>query len=406
MIKRAIISGLHSTGVNVADLRTLPAPVGKHHLKTHGFDAAFHVGAATHDPEAVQIRLFERPGIALSVSLQKEIEKHFTRQELRRVPFSDVGQISYPARARETYATDLLGSLDVEAIRSRGFRIVVDYGYSAASWVLPLLLGPLGVEAVTAHAFESDSGHLPARLREMIEGATRLVPAVNAHFGAVFDRSAERIYLLDETGREILPEQALLLYLRLIASNGHQGKVAVPINTTSQIEHMVENRLDVVRTPASLPELTRVSAEEGVVFAGAVGGGYAFPDFLPAYDAMTSLCKLLELLATQEPRSLSELTRELPRPTLIHRQVPCPWALKGTVMRVLNEHFADANVDLRDGIKVFDERGWVQVLPDPDEPIVHLYAEGDTTDVSEELELEIQDLVNDLIAGDEIVAHR
>ena len=42
-------------------------------------------------------------------------------------------------------------------------------------------------------------------------------------------------------------------------------------------------------------------------------------------------------------------------------------------MRLLNERFADANVDLRDGLKVFDDRGWVQVLPDPDEPLVHLY---------------------------------
>ena len=102
MIKRAIISGLHSTGVQVADLRTLPAPVGKHQLKTQGYDAAFHVGAASHDPEAVQIRLFEPPGIALSAAFQKEIEKHFTRQELRRVPFADVGGDHLPGpRARD-----------------------------------------------------------------------------------------------------------------------------------------------------------------------------------------------------------------------------------------------------------------------------------------------------------------
>jgi mannose-1-phosphate guanylyltransferase/phosphomannomutase len=404
MIKRAIISGLHSTGVQVADLRTLPAPVGKHHLRAEGFDAAFHVGSASHDPEAVQIRLFERPGIALSSASQKEIEKHFTRQELRRVPFADVGGISYPARARESYADDLLGGLNVDAIRTRGFRIVVDYGYSAASWVLPLILGPLGVEAVTAHAFESDSGHLPGRLRETIEGATRLVPAVSADFGAVFDRSAERIYLIDENGTEVQPEQALLLYLSLIASSGKDGRVAVPINTTSQIEEILGDRIEVVRTPASLPELTRVAAEDGVVFAGAVGGGYAFPDFLPAYDAMASLCKLLELLATQEPRTISAITRGLPRPTLIHRQLPCPWGLKGTLMRVLNERFADANVDLRDGIKVFDERGWVQVLPDPDEPIVHLYAEGATTEASEELETEIQEIVGSVIEQEEISA--
>jgi len=402
MIKRAIISGLHSTGVEVADLRTLPAPLGKHHLKTQGYDAAFHVGSASHDPEAVQIRLFERPAVSLSASMQKEIEKHFTRQELRRVPFAEVGAISYPARARETYADDLLAGLDVAAIRARGFRIALDYGYSAASYVLPLVLGPLGVEAVTAHSFEADSAAPPVRLRETIEQARGLVPAINADFGAVFDRSAERIYLIDETGREVRPDQALLLYLQLMGANGHRGRVAVPINTTSQVEHVVGDGLEVVRTPASLPELTRVAAEDGVIFAGAAGGGYVFPEFLPAYDAMASLCKLLELLAQHEAQPLSQIAGTLPRQTLIHRQVACPWALKGTVMRVLNERFADAEVDLRDGIKVFDDRGWFQVLPDPDEPLVHLYAEGTSKDLSEELEGEIRALVTERVEQEEV----
>jgi mannose-1-phosphate guanylyltransferase/phosphomannomutase len=403
MIKRALISGLNSTGVQIADLRTLPAPIGKHLLKTQGYDLAFHVGASATDPEAVQIRLFERPGIALSVALQKEIEKHFTRQELRRVPFPDVGSITYPARAREGYSSDLLSGLDVEAIRSRAFRIVVDYGYSAASFVLPIVFGPLGVEAITAHAFESDAGSGPVRLHETIQQARRLVPAVNASLGAVFDRSAERLFLIDETGREVPPDQALLLFLRLITFGGRQGRVAVPMNATSQVDRFAGDGLEIVRTASSLPELTRAAAEEGVIFAGAVGGGYVFPDFLPAYDAIASLCKLLELLAPIE-QPLSSIVAELPQPTLVHRQLPCPWGLKGTVMRVLNERFADANVDLRDGIKVFDERGWVQVLPDPDEPLIHVYAEGDTKDVSHELEHEVRDLIADVLAGEEIGA--
>jgi mannose-1-phosphate guanylyltransferase / phosphomannomutase len=403
MIKRALISGLHSTGVNVADLRTLPAPVGKHLLKTQGYDAAFHVGASTTDPEAVQIRLFERPGVALSSEMQREVEKHFTRQELRRVPFGDVGSITYPARARESYASDLLTDLDTEAIKARGFRIVVDYGYSAGSFVLPLVLGPLGVEAVTAHAFESDTGSTPGRLAETIDQAQRLVAAVTADFGAVFDRSAERIYLLDERGREIRPDQALLLYLKLLRGDG--GKVVVPITATSQVEEVVGERFQVVRTPASLPELTRAAAGDGVVFAGAPGGGYVFPGFLPAYDAIAALCKLLELLApVGDP--LSKLVAELPRPTLVHRQVQCPWALKGAVMRVLNERYADGNVDTTDGIKIFDSRGWVQVLPDGDEPTIHLYAEGETPADSEELETELRTLVTDLIEREEIGAAR
>ena len=405
MIKRALISGLHSTGVNVADLRTLPAPVGKHLLKTQGYDAAFHVGASTTDPEAVQIRLFERPGVALSAEMQREVDKHFTRQELRRVPFTDVGGITYPARARESYASDLLADLDGEAIRARAFRIVVDNGYSAGSFVLPLVLGPLGVEAITSHAFESDSGSAPTRLAETIDQAQRLVAAVNADFGCVFDRSAERIFLIDERGREVRPDQALLLYLHLIADRERSGNIVVPITATSQVEEVVGDRLGVVRTPASLPELTRAAAEDGVVFAGAPGGGYVFPGFLPAYDAIASLCKLLELLAPVE-KPLSELVAALPRPTLIHRQVQCPWALKGTVMRVLNERYADDNIDTTDGIKIFDGRGWVQVLPDGDEPIIHLYAEGDTPADSEELETELRTLVTDIIEREEIGAAR
>jgi mannose-1-phosphate guanylyltransferase/phosphomannomutase len=389
--------------VQVSDLRTLPAPVGKHLLKTQGYDAAFHVGASTTDPEAVQIRLFERPGVAISVPMQKEVEKHFIRQELRRVPFGAVGTVVYPARARESYASDLLADLDVEAIRAHEFRIIVDYGYSAGSYVLPLVLGPLGVEAITAHAFESDSGAAPVRIAETVDQARRLVPAVEATFGAVFDRSAERLFLIDETGREIRPDQALLLYLHLISLNGGSGSIAVPITATSQVEQVVGDRFEVVRTQATLSGLTQAATADGIVFAGAPGGGYVFPGFLPAYDAIASLCKLLELLAAVD-QPLSALVSQLPRPTLIHRQVQCPWTLKGTVMRVLNERYADGDVDVTDGIKIFDERGWVQVLPDADEPVIHLYAEGDTTESSEDLERELRTLVTDVIEREEIGA--
>jgi mannose-1-phosphate guanylyltransferase/phosphomannomutase len=403
MVKRAMIAGLTSAGANIADLRTLPAAIGKHLLNTQNYDLAFHVGASTADPEVIQIRLFERPGISLSAGMQKEVEKHFTRQELRRVPFDEVGTISYPARARESYAEDLLSGLDADAIQARGFRIVVDYGYSAASYVLPLLLGPLGVEAVTAHAFESDTAGGAARLHETVGQAKRLVHAVGADFGAVFDRAAERMYLVDERGREVPVDQALLLFLRLISSNGNHGKVALPVTVTSQVDEIVGDGLEIVRTGASLAALTMAAAQDGVVFAGAVGGGYVFPEFLPAYDAIASLCKLLELLAPVR-RPLSELVGELPHPTLVHRQLQCPWALKGTVMRVLNERFADSNVDLLDGIKVFDDRGWVQVLPDPDEPLIHIYAEGSTDDVSDELEAELRGIVSDVIEREETAA--
>jgi mannose-1-phosphate guanylyltransferase / phosphomannomutase len=124
---------------------------------------------------------------------------------------------------------------------------------------------------------------------------------------------------------------------------------------------------------------------------------------MPGYDAVASLAKLLELLATVR-RPISELVAELPTSTLVHHQLPCPWALKGLIMRVLNERMAGRDVDLTDGIKVFSDRGWAQVLPDPDEPLVHLYAEGETLEESEELADELREVIEEIEQGEAATA--
>ena len=90
----------------------MPAAVGRHVLKAEAYDAGFHVGTSGLNAEAVQIRFFEPPGMEITAALRKEIEKHFTRLELRRAGAAEVGSVSYPTRVRESYVQDLLGTLD------------------------------------------------------------------------------------------------------------------------------------------------------------------------------------------------------------------------------------------------------------------------------------------------------
>src|SRR5262249_20158184 len=152
----------------------------------------------------------------------------------------EVGGATYPVRVSESYASGLLTTLDTDRIRERAFRIVVDYGFSAASYVLPLVLGPLGVGVVAANAFPSDSDAGPHGLVSSIGQAKRLVSAVGADFGAVFDSAGERIYLIDEQAHEVPVELALLLYLRLVSSNGRNGRLAFPVTVTRQVDRLVE----------------------------------------------------------------------------------------------------------------------------------------------------------------------
>jgi mannose-1-phosphate guanylyltransferase/phosphomannomutase len=310
-----------------------------------------------------------------------------------------VGKITSPARAAEGYVADLIRTVDVGAIRARGFRLVVEYSHSAVSLVLPLVLGALGVEAIAAHPYAGEYSP-PVTLGEALGQTKRLVNAAGADLGVVLDESGERIYLVDEQAREVPVEQELLLFLSLLASDGKKGALALPTTVTSLAEPLVKgSSLEIVRTPASLSALTRAAVADNVVFAGSVGGGFVFPDFLPAYDGVASLCNLLELLAPLD-KPLSALVASLPQSTVVHREVRCPWALKGTVMRVLTERMKGKKVETLDGIKVFEKRGWAQVLPDPDEPLVHVYAEGKTPADGESLEAEFLALVEEVIGAD------
>ena len=138
----------------------------------------------------------------------------------------------------------------------------------------------------------------------------------------------------------------------------------------------------------SLPALMEAATAADVAFAGAIGGGYIFPEFLPAFDALMSLGKLLELLAPSAVPLSEQVAGDSLRARWSTRRCGCPWSLKGTVMRTVTEELQRGDghdLSLLDGIKVFYKGGWAQILPDADEALFHIYAEGVDSDASERL---------------------
>jgi mannose-1-phosphate guanylyltransferase/phosphomannomutase len=312
----------------------------------------------------------------------------------------EIGSLTYPARATESYVQELLGALDRDAIRSRGFRLVLNYGLSAASLVLPTLIGDLGVEMVALNAFV-DASPIPRLIdtHQALDDTANLVRAVGADLGVLIDSAAERLWLVDEQSRQIPPETLLLLFVRELAAANGGGKLLVPINESRMVEEIADGHsLSIERTKTSLGDLLAAATARDVVFAGASGGGYVFPEFLPAYDAVMSLGKLLELVA-HSGRALSELVEDLPRSTLVHVREPCPWSAKGLAMRQLIEAVKGMEVDNMDGIKVFEPEGWVQVVPDPDEPVFHVYAEGASLEDSHRLEEKYRALLDGFVSA-------
>lgn len=112
-------------------------------------------------------------------------------------------------------------------------------------------------------------------------------------------------------------------------------------------------------------------------FAASREGGYIFPAFLPAFDAVAALVHILSLMVESETR-LSRVVSELANVRIVHETVVTPWDHKGLVMRTILEHAEGHEVLLVDGVKVLYDDGWALVLPDPEEPVTHVWAEAAT----------------------------
>ena len=154
------------------------------------------------------------------------------------------------------------------------------------------------------------------------------------------------------------------------------ARLALPVSVSSEAERIAQRYgATIYWTKLSASHLMEVAGSDHLDFAASQEGGFIWPDFLPAYDATATLVKLLDLLAAAE-RPLSAVADEVPESHMAHEAVPTPWERKGAVMREIVERAKGREVVLVDGVKIIYPDGWALVLPDPELPVTHVWAEG------------------------------
>lgn len=398
IIKRAMVVGLNASGVDVHDLELVPLPVSRFYARSARSIGGFAVRTAPFDPQSVDIQFFDEHGIDIDVGTQRQIERAFYRDDLRRAFHHEIGELTFPARGREYYLRGVCDAIDVSAVNAARPKVVVDYAFGGTTLTGPAVLGRIGADVLAINAVLDEERVVLSQddVESHMEQLAAMVRSSAADLGAMMDSAGEQVRLVDGRGRILKMEQALLAYADLISRVSESPRVAVPVSTTRAIEDIVQARGgEVLYTRISPAALSAASEEPGVVFAGADGGGYIFPEFLPAYDAVMSLAKLLELLARTGAR-LEDVIDGLPRTHVVRKDVATPWEAKGTVMRRLVERLEGERMVTIDGIKTIREDEWALVVPHPQEPVVRVWAEAGDDEAAQSLAKEFADLVEEL----------
>ena len=397
MINRSLICGLVSAGVDTYDLRATSIPLLRHELSSGKEAGGIHVRRSPIDKNLTDIIFFDANGQDLPISRTKVVERLFFGEDFARASREKVGAIYFPERSTEAYKQRFLASLDVEEINKRKFKIVIDYSNGTASTIFPIILGSFDCQVVALNAhldpkkLTRDKYEFDYSLKQL----SHIVTSLKYDLGCLIDAGGEKVLLVREDGTVVDNDRLLTIVTDLYLET-HPGTrvIGVPITSSGEIDLIAAERgVKVIKKRSSHLAMMEAATDKSVSFIGGTRGGFIFPEFFFATDAMYSVAKILEMMA-RAGKLLGEVDASIPRLCSTRRNVNCSWEHKGKVMRRIMRDSESLRRDLVDGVKIYldSKDGSVSALliPDKERPLFHISAEAREQDTADRLAAEYE----------------
>ena len=401
VLKRAILSGLASAGVNVMDCASQPIPVMRSYTQRAEVAGAIHVRLSPYDNRVVDLKFFGADGSDLSQRKERSIENVFFREDIRRVYLDEIGQIAYPSDVQERYNQTFFGALkpNLWPLTGKFDHVVIDYANATSALVLPDLLNQLKCDVVALNTL-IDQQLLFRTRPEWQEGMGRLAAitkVLGANFGVRLDVGGELIFLTANDGSLISNLDTLICIIKLLFMVQPDATVGVPITAPRVLEKIAADYGgEIRRLKLGQNALMKEATTGHFTMIANTQGGFIFPEFCPFIDGMFAIVKIMELTA-QAGVTLSEICRTRPSYYLARTRIPVRWEAKGKVMRLLRERFNRPEHESVEGIQIAMKEEWVLIMPDPANPCFWIHAEGPNSECAQKLVEKYNGLVRELM---------
>jgi phosphomannomutase len=374
----AIVAGLMATGCRVVDLGIASTPGVS--VMIDELDAAGGiVVTASHNPSQWNgFKFFRADGIDLSADQGAELRRIWESGAFRLVGTDGYQSLTRDATVHTRHIARLLAIADTEAIAARKPKVVLDANHGAGAVATPQLLSELGCEVhVLGATPDGRFDHTPEPIIENLGSVCEAVKNLGADIGLVQDPDADRLALIDETGR-FIGEEFTLALTALYRLEQQPGPVAANLSTSRMIDDVAARFGQVCyRTPVGEVNVADRMVAEGCVIGGEGNGGIIDPRICPIRNSMAGMVLVLGLLANRG-KPLSEIASELPIYTMIKRKAEAPREAIARLVEALPGEFPNVKVDTQDGVRLDWPEGWVHVRPSNTEPIYRSI--GESTD--------------------------
>jgi phosphomannomutase len=378
MVRHAALAGLLAVGCDVVDLGIVPTPTIQMVVRKHGASGGIAFTASHNPAEWNALKFFSEKGLFLDEAQAATLLAIKDNWEVKYVHFDHIGHVQKAPEAIEEHICAILNYplFDIPAIRKRNFRVAVDAVGGAGCRLIPQLLSELGCEVVKLNCdINGNFPHNPEPLPENLTDLCRLVKEEKCDLGVAVDPDADRLALIDETGKPIGEENTLVIAASLVLR--HQpGPMATNVSTTRALDDLAQKvGVPIYRSKVGEIHVVKKMLEVNAVIGGEGNGGVIFPGINTARDSGVGSTMVLQALV-EAGTSLSGLMKTFPSYSISKRKVPRGDLQPKRLVEALSEHFKADQQDLTDGLKIIRPEGWFQMRPSNTEPILRIYAEG------------------------------
>lgn len=401
VISPLVINTLLAMGIDVLDLGLSTTPTVEMAVTAENATGGI-ILTASHNPAGWNaLKLLNQRGEFISAEDGKKLLEIVESGDVDFVEPKKFGKLNHDDSYMDFHIEKILEHelVDVEAIKTRKFKVIVDAVNSTGGIAVPKLLEKLGVEVTELYCEPNGAfPHNPEPLPENITQICSDLEAGNYDLGIIVDPDVDRLALVCEDGTPFGEEYTLVSVAEYVLRK-RSGDTVSNLSSTRALKDITEKNGNTYHASA-VGEVNVVAKmkEVNAVIGGEGNGGVILPDLHYGRDALAGIALFLSHLANFG-KSASLLRSKYPNYHISKNKIELtPDIDVDKVLELLTDKYAKNPINTIDGVKIEFDNEWVQLRKSNTEPIIRIFAESDSLATADHLANKLISDIKEILA--------
>ena len=388
MVSNIVSGTLIGCGFNVIDIGLSTTPTVEVAVEKESAAGGIIITASHNPKQWNALKLLNNKGEFISAVDGEKILDYAQKEDFNFSLIENIGSYNYDDTHNEKHIEDVLNLelVNVDIVRSKKFKVVLDAVNSTGGILIPKLLEKLGVECV--ELFCDPTGnfpHNPEPLPENLIEISKKVVDTNADLGIVVDPDVDRLALVCEDGSMFGEEYTLVSVADYVLSKTPGNTVSNLSSTRALSDVTNKHNSNYFASAVGEVNVVEKMKDKNAVIGGEGNGGIIYPALHYGRDALVGIALFLTNLAEKEI-SCKSLRKTYPNYFISKNKIDLDLSVDiAKLLKTLESKFSFNNINTIDGLKINFDDGWVHLRRSNTEPIIRIYSESVTLDKANQL---------------------